>query len=501
MSNTTQVAIPQPKSPRSLALDALRGLAIIGMIFSSSLPHALPAWMFHAQVGPASGFKYDSAISGITWVDLVFPFFIFSMGAAIPFAMRRRLDEGQPVWRAVLTLVKRWLLLALFAIFIGQTGPWGFEAKVSESVRPYVYSLMAWCAVFLALWRTPKKWPQTVRWLIAIAGWALALGMFFTIKRDGGVPMTIEKNNIILYILASISILVGLAWMLTRQGLLPRLVALGVVVAYTLGGSTEGWVRELNNLVDRLPIGFGHHLKSFFQLNLISYLSIAIPGTIIGDILQQYGQRRLMQEVKGGHSWSNGRMWAIASLGVLVLIMTCVSTFGRWVAGGMVICAGLSLILWMLVRNAQTDIEKVVKKIFLFGTVFLYIGYIVEPFGGGIKKDPATMSYYYVTAGLACYMINTFILVIDEMGWRKTFTLFVGSGQNPMIAYTAQSYFWLPVINILGIAPFIDRFAAGKYTEGFMSPVVCDTIWSIVLTLFVMILATVCTKFKIFWRT
>ena len=76
---------------RAYTVDLLRGLAIVGMVLSGQiLWHAeLPAWLFHAQVPPPS-FRFDPSVPGITWVDLVFPFFLFSMGAAFPLALRRR---------------------------------------------------------------------------------------------------------------------------------------------------------------------------------------------------------------------------------------------------------------------------------------------------------------------------------------------------------------------------------------------------------------------------
>ncbi|NDH55065.1 MAG: DUF5009 domain-containing protein, partial [Betaproteobacteria bacterium] len=43
------------RQDRALALDALRGLAILAMLLSGQLPfdaNALPAWMYHAQVPP-----------------------------------------------------------------------------------------------------------------------------------------------------------------------------------------------------------------------------------------------------------------------------------------------------------------------------------------------------------------------------------------------------------------------------------------------------------------
>jgi predicted acyltransferase len=93
-----------PNSPgtvapaRAYALDALRGLAILAMVLSGRLPfdhNALPSWMYQAQEPPPL-FNWIGDLPGITWVDLVFPFFLFAMGAAFPLALTRRMiDNGQ----------------------------------------------------------------------------------------------------------------------------------------------------------------------------------------------------------------------------------------------------------------------------------------------------------------------------------------------------------------------------------------------------------------------
>src|SRR5271155_5586886 len=84
------------RSNRAYALDALRGFAILAMLLSGQMPfdqNALPAWMYHCQVPPPR-FEWDNTVFGITWVDLVFPFFLFSMGAAFPLALNRRMEQG-----------------------------------------------------------------------------------------------------------------------------------------------------------------------------------------------------------------------------------------------------------------------------------------------------------------------------------------------------------------------------------------------------------------------
>jgi len=59
---------PSEQPRRAYALDALRGLAILGMILSGQLPfgqNALPAWMYHAQVPPPEH-KWVATLPGIT---------------------------------------------------------------------------------------------------------------------------------------------------------------------------------------------------------------------------------------------------------------------------------------------------------------------------------------------------------------------------------------------------------------------------------------------------
>jgi predicted acyltransferase len=45
---------------------------------------------------PPPDHKFNPAIPGITWVDLVFPFFLFSMGVAIPLALRNGKEKLMP---------------------------------------------------------------------------------------------------------------------------------------------------------------------------------------------------------------------------------------------------------------------------------------------------------------------------------------------------------------------------------------------------------------------
>lgn len=98
-------------------IDLLRGFAVIGMVFSGILPFngALPAWMYHAQVPPPNH-VFNPNLPGLTWVDLVFPFFLFSMGAVIPAVLPQTI-EMKGIKNTFLQLFKRFLVLLALAVF------------------------------------------------------------------------------------------------------------------------------------------------------------------------------------------------------------------------------------------------------------------------------------------------------------------------------------------------------------------------------------------------
>ncbi len=71
---------------RVVSIDILRGLTMMLMIFVNDLAsvHGLPWWNYHL---PASA-------NGMTYVDMVFPTFLFIVGLSLPLAIEKRLKAG-----------------------------------------------------------------------------------------------------------------------------------------------------------------------------------------------------------------------------------------------------------------------------------------------------------------------------------------------------------------------------------------------------------------------
>lgn len=95
------------KPQRLLSLDVFRGITIAGMILVNNPGD----WEF---VYPA---LEHARWHGVTPTDLIFPFFLFIMGTAIPFAFSKRLEEGNQK-SLIPKIIRRTLILFLLGLFL-----------------------------------------------------------------------------------------------------------------------------------------------------------------------------------------------------------------------------------------------------------------------------------------------------------------------------------------------------------------------------------------------
>src|SRR5579863_665527 len=156
---------------RAYALDALRGLAILAMLLSAELPfnqHVLPSWMYHAQEPPPR-FIWDGTLAGISWVDLVFPFFLFSMGAAFPLALARRMEGNASPLKLLGLVLERGFLLGFFALFVIAIRP--YVLSQHPTMSSWFLGLLGFLILFPILTRLPAQWPRAVQFAIRSVGW------------------------------------------------------------------------------------------------------------------------------------------------------------------------------------------------------------------------------------------------------------------------------------------------------------------------------------------
>lgn len=278
---------------RYLALDFMRGISIFGMVFSAIIPYGvLPAWMYHIQ-NPPPTHELDMSISGISWVDLVFPVFIFCMGAAIPLSGRIKLEKGVTTFEYIKSTVGRFLMLWLFSYLYVLT-----NYTNVEGIAPQIFTLLGFCSIFLiyVAIKNPHRplLPNTagnLSWLKAgpiarIAGivgviYVITVGHFFF-----GEVISVQRRGIIIFLLAFLYLFGSLIWYFTRNKLGSRLVIFALLFAFT----------HFTRALDLPAITYANpNIRWWFNMEYFYFLLILIPATIIGDMLSrstrlQYGK-------------------------------------------------------------------------------------------------------------------------------------------------------------------------------------------------------------------
>jgi predicted acyltransferase len=485
MNNTVSQGVSV--NGRLFALDALRGLAMLAMLLSGQLPFGandLPSWMYHAQEPPPAH-EWIGTLPGITWVDLVFPFFLFSMGAAFPFALSRRIAGGEPIWRAALFILERGFLLTFFALFVQAIRPSTLSGHPTTAV--WLLALLGFLILFPVLTRLPSVWPCGVRWSIRIGGW-IGVALFFTFARyPDGSGFDLGRSDIIIVVLTNMAVFGSLVWMLTRDQLLPRLGVLGILFAIRLSNMpqpVDGWVHDLWEFSPAPWI---------YKLYYLQYLCIVIPGMIAGDLAFKWARAsNVASGADANRGWPAWRLAVICILMFLFVLVLLIGLKARWLLSCTLITFGLCGLVYWLVSRPTNEIELLYKKLFCWAIYWLALGLFFEPYEGGIKKDKATMSYYFVTSGLAICVLIGLSIILDVFKRRRWLQLLIDNGQNPMIAYAGINNFITPLLALTGGDWLLTKFATTPWL-GFGK--------GLIITLLMAITVSFLTRRKIFWRT
>jgi len=420
---------------RYLNLDALRGYAIFTMILSGSIAFGsmMPSWMFHAQVPPPEH-KFNPSLPGITWVDLVFPFFIFCMGAAIPIAMKKHVVK-QDHKAVFFTAFRRFFLLAFFAIFLQHFK--SDHLQTNPGNETYIISLVGYFLLFMGFSKFSSFTSKKTESLINYSAIVIAVICLIFLPINNGKGFKITTSDIIIIVLANMALFGTISWWLTRNNILLRLGILPFIMAIFLGSKVpESWNEFIYLLTPSTAL---------YKFYFLKYLFILIPGTIAGDWLLQEKDISPL-EVK-----TNTNLKIIGLL-LFILVITNVSfLYTRQLVINLV-CSMIGLaMVYFLIHKTVLNNKKLLEHFFYAGTFSLLLGLSFESYEGGIKKDVSTYSYYFVTVGLAFFSFLV-LAILQAIPIFKPIHRFMSlSGQNPMMAYVSGSLLLLPLMHLVGI--------------------------------------------------
>ncbi len=506
------------KSPtkRAVALDALRGFAILTMVLSGVIPRKiLPAWMYHAQIPPPDH-VFNPNLPGLTWVDLVFPLFLFSMGAAIPLALSRRLAKGWNIKKIILSILKRGFLLGSFAIFLQHIRP--FTINQNPSPQTWRLAMLGFLVLFLMFVRLPKSWSLWLRNFLTIGAWFIGILLLYKLGDPDGTGFSLEQSDIILIILTNIAVFSSIIWLVTRHNPWLRIGLLGLLLALDLSANADGWIASVWSISPAPWI---------FRFDYLKYLFIGIPGTIVGDLIYSWlqstqaddaierrqkatplyippreeGRGQKDEEVFPSNiegeslvknNWSPKKFIGIIGLMLLITVTLLVGLQSRLVWQTTILTVLLCLSGFILFSKPVNSVEKLLNILYRWGVYWLILGLLFEPYQGGIKKDEATISYFFTTTGMAIFILILLIIIIDVFKRQLSLQLLIDNGMNPMIAYVAFANVLWPILVLSGWNDQINQMTSTP-VAGFLRGVVYTLIIAGFVSLF--------TRLKLFLRT
>lgn len=470
---------------RNESLDALRGFAILTMVLSGTIAfgNVLPAWMFHAQVPPPLH-KFDPSIPGITWVDLVFPFFLFSMGAAIPLSLKKHIENKKGFLFVLWMAVKRFVLLAFFALFTQHMKAWVIAD--APTTTEHLLSLLAFVLLFFQFYENKSEKLKTVFLITKLVSFAAALFLLWKLPFWSGKGFDFYKSDIIILVLANMALFGTVIYYFTADKPLLRIGLLPFIMAVFLAAKepADGWAKELFNVNHIGAFQFDWLYKFYF----LKYLFIIIPGTLAGEMMLKE-MRNEKLKMKNEEVKPSVENWLL----MIALALVIVNLYGLFTRMLFVNVVVSSLLCWAslyLLRKEHK--ENLYKQLTNAGTYLLLLGLFFEAYEGGIKKDSSTYSYYFVTSGLAFFTLIAFSVLAKRSFLSSVSTYLSLNGKNPMVAYVAGNLVLLPLLQLTQTKTYWDAMNQ-NFFMGFMKGVLFTGVVSLITIFFV--------KRKWFWKT
>ncbi len=184
LAATLQSSLPSTKAEpsRIVSIDVFRGLTMAVMIFVNALASVpdLPWWTYHAH----------AMEDRMTYVDMVFPFFLFAVGLSLPISVARRLKRNP-------SLPGLWLHVVLRVIGLVALGLILANAEKADPSRMAIggnlWALLGLVSAALYLYAYPRVYSRSVRFpaypvvlrTIGIVGVLILFAVFRRTSSDG----------------------------------------------------------------------------------------------------------------------------------------------------------------------------------------------------------------------------------------------------------------------------------------------------------------------------
>jgi heparan-alpha-glucosaminide N-acetyltransferase len=386
---------------RIQSIDIFRGFTIFMMVFVNDVAGVadIPAWLKHV------GRDADA----MTFVDVVFPAFLFIVGMSIPFAIRAREAKGDTAMDIVQHIAIRTGSLLLLGVFMVNAEQMNKAATLMPS---RLWNLLLYGSAILIWNQYPKSEGQKrFLWIgLRVLGLLVLAVLWYTFRKgepDALIGMTTSWWGI-LGLIGWAYLLTSMVYMLFRENATAIVSVCALFIAMAMG------------------------LKS---------KNIDLP-----DVLM----------------WLNGQS-------------------GHLIHASLAL-AGMSLACLFTGQAASETPQNRIKWIALGGILSLLAAYFLRPFFG-VSKIYATPAWALYSIAICCAVFGIIYWLADVKNIKRWAAFLEPAGKNPLLTYILPNIFyalvgykWLPL-----------AFKSGSL----------GILKSLVFSLFILWIASLCTRWKI----
>jgi len=177
---TPSVGIAGQPTTRVVSVDIFRGLVMALMIFVNELAsvRGLPWWNYHMKAN----------IDAMTYVDMVYPAFLFIVGMAIPLAMRARLKKDASIPKLWLHVLLRSFSLIVMGLMLANARK-GDPALMGLSTNAWVLLGLLGAVLYWSIYTGPgeRVWMRRARQFAGLALMIAMYAIFRRMTRDGHI--------------------------------------------------------------------------------------------------------------------------------------------------------------------------------------------------------------------------------------------------------------------------------------------------------------------------
>jgi predicted acyltransferase len=265
-------------STRVISIDIFRGLTILVMVFVNDLAgvKGLPWWNYHIPPGE----------QGLTYVDVVFPAFLFIVGMAIPLAIEKRKSKGDSLLKLVYHIIIRSLSLVILGLLIMN----GRDVDPAATGISYTaWNVLMFVGVIL-LWNNYPQSGRKLRIIYMVLKWCgmgILIFLLFIYRRnvDGQILWINETNWSILGAIGWAYLSVCILYLLLKGKFWPLVISLVLLVILNVTVKA-GWTGFIRNIPDIIwPFGTGS-LASITMAGLLLSL-IFIKSNVVAELNQK----------------------------------------------------------------------------------------------------------------------------------------------------------------------------------------------------------------------